>query len=183
MGSLKSFAFTQSMTELYSAKVPTVTLGHPVDMHGNFPKIIASCQRYPWWIQKLVECAFFPKIVTSCPRYPCSPGETKMLIWNATITRSLRNLVWHVSAFSELCIVGVFITQFIIGNYFSCAIYELPGSQWCLAMNAVIDISWICSWGNTLPFFFSTQVPQGVLESLALVCSAAIVTLLFKKYF
>ena len=30
MGGLKDFAFTQSMTELSSVKVPTLTLGHPV---------------------------------------------------------------------------------------------------------------------------------------------------------
>ena len=32
IGGLKDFAFTQSMTELSSVKVPTLTLGHPVDM-------------------------------------------------------------------------------------------------------------------------------------------------------
>ena len=37
MGGSKDFAFTQSMTELSSVKVPTLTLGHPVGL--QFVKI------------------------------------------------------------------------------------------------------------------------------------------------
>ena len=85
--------------------------------------------------------------------------ESKMLIRNATITKSLRK---DVSVFSEICIVYVNCMCIIIRNYFSNAINE-PGLRRCLAMNAVLDISRICSWGNTLPSFFSAQAPQGVI--------------------
>ena len=56
MGGSKNFAFTQSMTELSSVKVPTLTLGHPV------VKGYCSIESGPWALRLLVTEGRHPEL-------------------------------------------------------------------------------------------------------------------------